>query len=247
MKFARIIFPFLEALQSAQKKGYAEADPSNDVDGYDAFYKIVILTELLFGQRPDWEGIQRKGIREISLNHIRLADSFGHSFEACCFPRLSQGELKIDVEPKVVPEEHPLYSVEGVDNAVVITGDLVGQLKLQGPGAGKLPTASAIIEDLVNVFNASVHHSSSSEEVKVLKDIDDEAQIWSLIGNTVDPLTGVTIIEDSIQNQGEFITARLVEATGKEINKLKEKNQDLTVYPFSGSPVQPIKKAFVSA
>ncbi|MCF6409404.1 homoserine dehydrogenase [Pseudalkalibacillus salsuginis] len=237
---------FIDALQSAQAKGYAEADPSNDVDGYDAFYKIVILTELLFGQRPEWKWIERKGVRDISLNHIRLAESFGFRLKHVASLLYKDGALKIDVEPKVVSEEHPLYSVEGVDNAVVITGDLVGQLKLQGPGAGKLPTASAIIEDLVNVFN-SVHHAHVKKDVKLLNDIDDQLQTWFVIGNSNDQLDGVILFEESIKDQNELITGRLVKTTGREIKKLKAKDNALTVYPFTGTPAQPAKKAFVSA
>ncbi|WP_261132172.1 homoserine dehydrogenase [Bacillus sp. Marseille-Q3570] len=237
---------FLDALQSAQNKGYAEADPSNDVDGYDAFYKIVILTELLFGQRPEWKWIERKGIRKVSLNHIRLAESFGFRLKHVASLVYKDGALKIDVEPKIVSEDHPLFSVEGVDNAVVITGDLVGQLKLQGPGAGKLPTASAIIEDLVNVFN-SVHHAPVAKVVKLLHDVDEQEQTWFVIGNSTEQFEGITLVEETIKDQNDLVTGKLIQATGREIKKLKAKDNDLTVYPFSGTPTQPVKKAIATA
>ncbi|WLD94727.1 homoserine dehydrogenase [Alkalihalobacillus sp. AL-G] len=237
---------FEHALQSAQQNGFAEADPSNDIDGHDAFYKIVILFELLFGRQPKWELIRRKGIRNIRLNHIRLAESFGFRIKHVASLSYENGSVEINVEPNVVPEDHPLYSVEGVDNAVVLTGDLIGELKLQGPGAGKLPTGSAIIEDLVNIFNAEKQH-------RLVKDIDlkagtaNEFQTWFVIGNAVDPFDGLTLFENSINDQGKFVTARLIEATEGQVKQLLNKNSDLVIYPFAGKPSQPIKKAFVSA
>jgi homoserine dehydrogenase len=145
--------PFEEALQLAQEAGFAEADPANDVDGWDAFYKLMVLSDLLFEAQPDWEKVTRMGIRSISSQDIHAAAERGWKIKHVATIENTGGVVTASVEPVVLSAEHPLYSVDGVDNAVCIEGDLVGKLKLQGPGAGALPTASAIVEDLANLVH----------------------------------------------------------------------------------------------
>jgi homoserine dehydrogenase len=145
--------PFEEALQLAQEAGFAEADPANDVDGWDAFYKLMVLSDLLFEAQPDWEKVTRKGIRSVSFQDIHKAAEQGWKIKHVATLENTGGEVTVYVEPVVLSAAHPLYSVDGVDNAVCIEGDLVGKLKLQGPGAGALPTASAIVEDLANLVH----------------------------------------------------------------------------------------------
>ncbi|WP_077305627.1 homoserine dehydrogenase [Terribacillus halophilus] len=145
--------PFEEALQLAQEAGFAEADPANDVDGWDAFYKLMVLSDLLFEAQPDWEKVTRKGIRSVSFQDIHKAAEQGWKIKHVATLENTGGEVTVYVEPVVLSAAHPLYSVDGVDNAVCIEGNLVGKLKLQGPGAGALPTASAIVEDLANLVH----------------------------------------------------------------------------------------------
>ncbi|MFP7495256.1 homoserine dehydrogenase [Terribacillus saccharophilus] len=146
-------FVFENALRLAQEAGFAEADPANDVDGWDAFYKLMVLSDLLFEAQPDWQKVTRKGIRSVSSADIEAAAEHGWKIKHVATLENTGGEVTASVEPVVLPAAHPLYSVDGVDNAVCIEGDLVGQLKLQGPGAGALPTASAIVEDLANLVH----------------------------------------------------------------------------------------------
>lgn len=157
--------PFEEALQLAQEAGFAEADPANDVDGWDAFYKLMVLSDLLFEDQPDWEKVTRKGIRSVSSQDIQAAAKQGWKIKHVATLENAGGEVTASVEPVILTAAHPLYSVDGVDNAVCVEGDLVGKLKLQGPGAGALPTASAIVEDLANL----VHQRKEIEVKRVIK------------------------------------------------------------------------------
>ena len=157
--------PFEEALQLAQEAGFAEADPANDVDGWDAFYKLMVLSDLLFEDQPDWEKVTRKGIRSVSSQDIQAAAKQGWKIKHIATLENAGGEVTASVEPVILTAAHPLYSVDGVDNAVCVEGDLVGKLKLQGPGAGALPTASAIVEDLANL----VHQRKEIEVKRVIK------------------------------------------------------------------------------
>lgn len=144
---------FEDALRLAQEAGFAEADPANDVDGWDAFYKLMVLSDLLFEAQPDWEKVTRRGIRSVSAQDIQEAAGRGWKIKHVATLENAGGEVTASVEPVILSADHPLYSVDGVDNAVCIEGDLVGKLKLQGPGAGALPTASAIVEDLANLVH----------------------------------------------------------------------------------------------
>nr|WP_318540055.1 homoserine dehydrogenase [Terribacillus saccharophilus] len=157
--------PFEEALQLAQEAGFAEADPANDVDGWDAFYKLMVLSDLLFENQPDWEKVTRKGIRSVSSQDIQAHAKQGWKIKHVATLENAGGEVTASVEPVILTAAHPLYSVDGVDNAVCVEGDLVGKLKLQGPGAGALPTASAIVEDLANL----VHQRKEIEVKRAIK------------------------------------------------------------------------------
>lgn len=142
---------FETALKIAQENGYAEADPTNDIEGYDAFYKAVILSELAFGEKPDWEESIRIGIKSITPEQIKLFTSFDYRFKHIASIEKTAAGMICTVKPVLVNETHPFYQIEGVQNAVSIDGDIVGNISLQGPGAGMFPTASAIIEDLVYI------------------------------------------------------------------------------------------------
>ncbi|MFJ5624138.1 homoserine dehydrogenase [Peribacillus loiseleuriae] len=165
--------PFETALKLAQEKGYAEADPTNDVEGYDAFYKAVILSELAFGEIPNWEESIRQGINSITPEQIALISAYGYRFKHVASMEKTAKGIICSVKPVLVNETHPFYQIEGVQNAVSIDGDIVGNISLQGPGAGMLPTASAIIEDLVYInkhsFSPIFLHEQNELSVKASK------------------------------------------------------------------------------
>lgn len=138
---------FAVALKQAQQLGYAEADPKNDVEGYDAFFKLMILTELIYGKQPPWEDVKRIGI-----DQIEMTDLEGERTKHIATVTLVDQSLQASVQPVTVTEDHPLYAVEGVNNGIYLETDLIGPLTLIGPGAGALPTASAMIEDLITIL-----------------------------------------------------------------------------------------------
>jgi homoserine dehydrogenase len=142
---------FAESLTQAQQNGYAEVDPTNDVEGFDAFYKTMILSRIAFGEEPDWHGVERQGITAINSELIEAAGKLGLRFKHVASLTKVGEQIKASVQPVLVGDEHPFYHVEGVENAVNVYSDIVGRITLQGPGAGMFPTASAVIEDLVYV------------------------------------------------------------------------------------------------
>ena len=143
---------FEEALKDAQKAGYAEADPKNDIEGWDAFYKLMIISELVLEEQPDWSLVKREGIETVSGNDIQIANEFGLRIKLIASLKRFEKGWVAKVEPVFIDSVHPLYKVEGVDNALSVETDVAGRLFFQGPGAGSLPTASAIIEDLVDLW-----------------------------------------------------------------------------------------------
>jgi len=143
---------FAQALHEAQQAGYAEPDPTADVEGHDALYKLQILTRFALFAKLDCASIERKGIADIDASDIALAAQCGCRLKHVAQARLDgNGHITASVGPVLVPAGDALYQVDGVQNAICVTGDLVGQLVFVGPGAGAFPTASAVLEDLVKV------------------------------------------------------------------------------------------------
>lgn len=145
---------FDAVLADAQRLGYAEADPTADVDGLDAADKIAILASLAFGGRIKLPEVHCEGIRKISAADITYADRLGFVIKLLATAKRDEGEsdsLQVRVHPTLVPKNHPLASVNGVFNAILIEGDPVGQVMFFGPGAGSGPTASAVVADILNI------------------------------------------------------------------------------------------------
>ncbi len=145
---------FPQALGKAQALGYAEADPTDDIEAFDLSYKIAILATLAFGQFVPFETVIRQGISAITELDIQLAYEFGYRIKALGIAELSNDQLHIKAQPMLVPLHHPLAAVEGANNAIYIRGSIVGDIMLQGPGAGQMPTASAVVGDLINLAGA---------------------------------------------------------------------------------------------
>ncbi|MFV9510347.1 homoserine dehydrogenase [Tepidibacillus sp. LV47] len=144
--------PFAKALLEAKEKGYAEADPNNDIEGWDAFFKLMVLSDLIFGEQPNWNYVERIGIEGVLIEELVLAEQFGLRLKLIASLSKKGSRIEAKVQPTFLTKSHPLYYVEGVENGIVVETDLAGRLFLQGSGAGSLATASAIIEDLVNVW-----------------------------------------------------------------------------------------------
>jgi homoserine dehydrogenase len=144
---------FAEVLAEAQKLGYAEADPTADVDGYDAADKIAILAAIAFGGRIKREDIACEGIRQITATDINYADNLGFVIKLLAIAKANQDNdsLQVRVHPTLVPKDHPLASVNDVYNAILVEGEPLGQVMFFGPGAGKGATASAVVSDIINI------------------------------------------------------------------------------------------------
>jgi homoserine dehydrogenase len=152
---------FEEALSLAQAAGFAEADPTDDVEGRDVAYKIAILSSLAFQVPIEVENVYRQGITAISDLDIQLAAEFGYRIKmiGLAQPGDENSEshnqsLDVRVHPTLVPRHHPLAGIEGVNNAIFIKGSAVGEIMLYGPGAGRFPTASAVVGDIINLASA---------------------------------------------------------------------------------------------
>ncbi|MCC6598895.1 MAG: homoserine dehydrogenase [Alphaproteobacteria bacterium] len=142
---------FSEVLLEAQERGYAESDPSFDVDGVDAAHKLCLLTSLSFGVKPDFNSLKVKGIRRIDAMDITFAQELGYRIKLLGIARRLNGKIMQVLEPCLVPVDSPLGVIEDVYNAVYVEGDFVSTQLLTGRGAGEGPTGSAVISDIVDL------------------------------------------------------------------------------------------------
>ena len=140
---------FAQALAEAQQLGYAEPDPTNDVEAWDAAYKLAILASLAFGAPVMPEQVYREGITQVSDRDILYAAELGYTIKLLAIGRLSDGQIEARVHPALVHRGSMLASVDGVFNAVQVEGDLIGSALFYGRGAGSEPTASAVVADLI--------------------------------------------------------------------------------------------------
>ena len=142
---------FDDVLEEAQRLGYAEAEPSMDVDGIDAGQKLALLASLAFGSRINFDGVYTEGIRRISLLDIDYAEELGYRIKLLGSARQTEHGLEQRVYPCMVDQRYPIAHVEGAYNAVVAIGDFVNDTMYQGLGAGAGPTASAVVADLIDI------------------------------------------------------------------------------------------------
>ena len=140
-----------EVLKEAIKEGYAEADPSLDIDGFDASYKIAILSSVAFQTRVNLSNVYREGIRGIEQKDIEYARELGYKIKLLAIARREKDKIEIRVHPTLVPLTHPLSNVHGAFNAIFVKGNAVGELMFYGQGAGALPTASAVVGDIIEL------------------------------------------------------------------------------------------------
>lgn len=141
---------FEDVLKEAQEKGYAERNPEADVEGYDACRKIAILSSLMTGKNVGYENIYTEGITKITATDFIYAGAMGKSIKLLALSREKDGEFYAMVAPFMISMSHPLYSVNDVFNAVYVHGNMLGDSMYYGRGAGKLPTASAVVSDVVD-------------------------------------------------------------------------------------------------
>ena len=220
---------FEDVLKKAQEKGYAERNPEADVEGYDACRKIAILTSLACGKQVDFEDIYTEGITKITEADIKYAKALDGAIKLFGTSKNVDGTLYSMVAPFIIGKEHALYNVNGVFNGIYIDGNMLGGTMFYGKGAGKLPTASAVVSDVID----AVKHQDSNimtiwDEEKVVlgdmknftckffvrvKDTNAKADIEALFNN-------VTYIEvEDVKGEIAFLTENISEGEFEEKSK----------------------------
>ena len=171
--------PYEQVLKEAQELGYAEADPTGDVEGFDAAYKIVTLATIAFNKRVKLNGIYREGITKITDRDIKFANEFGYKIKLIASAKIDEdGRADVRVHPMLVPKEHVLAKINNVTNAVMLSGQPVGEIMFTGPGAGEFPTASSVVGDIVALCSEikktdyplpmmRCNHNSEAERIEI--------------------------------------------------------------------------------
>ena len=215
---------FDDALRDAQEKGYAERNPEADVEGYDACRKIAILTSLISGQRVDFEDIYTEGITKVTTEDIKYADKLGRVIKLLAMSKKeADGKYYAMVAPFLIDAANPLYSVNGVFNAIFVEGNMLGASMFYGSGAGKLPTASAVVADVVDAcknLNENLGFYWSDEKL-VLGDARDDKRRFLVRTKgdaqadkaAVEALFGpVEVVDAGLAGEFGFVTGSLSEA-----------------------------------
>ena len=157
---------FYDVLKEAQEMGYAEADPTSDIEAFDSQYKLAILSALSFGSKIDVEKVYREGITKVTDADIEYAKNFKMVIKLLAIAKEIDGRLELRVHPTMIPETHPLANVYDSFNAVFIKGNAVGDLMFYGRGAGELPTGSAVVADVVSILRNNIETENPNPVVK---------------------------------------------------------------------------------
>lgn len=220
---------FDEALAKAQELGYAEKDPTADVDGHDACRKICILSALSFGKHVYPESVHTEGIRNIKLSDVAYAASWGGVIKLIAnAKKLDNGQVNVTVAPRFVANHSQLSSVDDVFNAVLIKGDATGEVVFYGKGAGKMPTASAVVADVIDAAKHTQKKKNfgwaDAEDNYVANYLDAETALYvrgttdnkdALIKALNDKIGAVRVLtrEDAPENEIAFVTNPAPEGT----------------------------------
>ena len=215
---------FDDALKDAQDKGYAERNPEADVEGHDACRKIAILTSLVSGQRVDFEDIYTEGITKVTAEDIKYADKLGRVIKLLAMSKKeADGKYYAMVAPFLIDAVNPLYSVNGVFNAIFVEGNMLGDSMFYGSGAGKLPTASAVAADVVDAcknLNENLGFYWSDEKLVLGDTRDDKRRFLVRVKGdaqadkaAMEALFGpVEVVDADLAGEFGFVTVSLSEA-----------------------------------
>lgn len=218
---------FDTALKEAQEKGYAERNPEADVEGYDACRKIAILTSLASGCQADYEDIYTEGITKVTAEDIKYARKMGRAIKLLATSKKENGRFFAMVAPFLISELHPLYSVNDVFNAIFAKGNVLGDVMFYGSGAGKLPTASAVVADVVDAAkhlhrNIMTFWSSQKLELTDLSDAKRRFFVRVKGNKKTDAIKmaeifgPIEVVTADIAGEFGFITGEYTEAEYKE-------------------------------
>ena len=215
---------FDDALKDAQDKGYAERNPEADVEGHDACRKIAILTSLVSGQRVDFEDIYTEGITKVTAEDIKYADKLGRVIKLLAMSKKeADGKYYAMVAPFLIDAANPLYSVNGVFNAIFVEGNMLGDSMFYGSGAGRLPTASAVAADVVDAcknLNENLGFYWSDEKLVLGDTRDDKRRFLVRVKGdaqadkaAMEALFGpVEVVDADLAGEFGFVTVSLSEA-----------------------------------
>ena len=216
---------FETALKDAQNNGFAERNPAADIEGHDACRKIAILTSLASGKMIDYNDIDTDGITNITLDDVKYAAAMDSVIKLIGYAQFDEnGKVYSIVSPMVIKNSSPLAGVDGVFNAIMVTGDCVGDVMFYGKGAGKLPTASAVVADVVD----AVKHSDRSKKIfwekpseNIMADIDSKK--FEYFVRTTDSAENVQkifgkceFVDNIIDNESAFVTSPLTKSEVEE-------------------------------
>lgn len=218
---------FEEVLKDAQEKGYAERNPEADVEGYDACRKIAILSSLAFGSQVDYEDIYTEGITKITALDIKYAKAMGKTIKLLASSKKVGNSFYAMVAPFMLSDNHPLYSVNNVFNAIFAHGNVLGDVMFYGSGAGKLPTASAVVADVVDAarhMNRNIMSFWSSKKLELTDISKSTRKFFVRISGGSDELKkveevfGKVAVVEVPELRGEFgfVTGVITEAEFKE-------------------------------
>lgn len=221
---------FARALKTAQDNGYAEREPEADVEGHDACRKIAILASLVYGKQVDFEDIYTEGITKISDRDIRYAKNMNAAIKLLATVQKVDGKLYAMVVPMMIKEKHPLFHVNDVFNAVMVHGNMVDDLMFYGRGAGKLPTASAVVSDVVDAVrhlheNMPVEWSGEKQEMGSFEEAKHKFFV-RFRGDTLDDMEIINeyfgnvyyVKAEGVTNETAFITSPMTEAAFNKAN-----------------------------
>ncbi|MEA4956381.1 Homoserine dehydrogenase [bioreactor metagenome] len=214
---------FEDVLKEAQKMGYAEADPTFDIEGHDTAQKLIVLTKLGFGEYVPQEKFHVEGITKITPEDIEFAkNELKYSAKLLGIAKQTEEGLEIRVHPTFIPEDHLLASVNDVFNAIYLIGDFVGPVMLYGQGAGRMATASAVVGDCLDIVfneNKRISYGPVDSQVKSIKRMGDVVSKYYLSINTLDE-PGVLETITGILNKNEISVESINQKTS-ESNEVK--------------------------
>ena len=212
--------PYEEVVKDAQRLGYAEADPWLDVSGMDAAHKIAILASIAFGAEPDFSKVRVRGVDNITDQDIQLSAKLGYRIRLVADASKYNGHVRCYTAPTLYPLDHPLSQVMGPTNAVVVEGDPVGTLTFTGPGAGRGPTASAVMGDIARLSQgeASPPFGLSSNELQpMFAEPTGEGMVsrWFIRTNLEDKSGTLAQLSDTLAHEGVSIDKLIQDSAGE--------------------------------
>ena len=216
---------FADALKGAQEKGYAEKDPTADVEGHDTCRKIAILASLAFGKYVDSEEIQTEGITNITLQDVAYADAMGCVIKLLGMASKVEDGVYARVCPALLKKEHPLAGIDDVFNGIMVAGDALGDVMFYGRGAGSLPTASAVVSDIIDIVKHKNKHillGWTQGEPGYLKDSDEQKfQYYLRLKGDCNTYRGIGQVV-SLEGCTDEFAVFTPEMSGKELAELRE-------------------------